>query len=169
MAPDLPAPVVHRPEAGERALQLDDARLGELSGVSPGLYGSVLRREPERVEAERGEHRLAQHRLVADDEVTEGVVAHVALMGRTRGVRVHAERVERRPRVVVVDLVGLLVAPALLPFALDGLDVVFACHPPILRVGCTGPGPAASSQGVFSGVGTACAIPAGERPLRVAG
>ena len=71
---------------------------------------------------------LALHGLVADRQVTEGVVAHVALVRRPRRVGVHAQRVELLPGVVVVDLVGALVVPVALPLPLHRIDVVRACH-----------------------------------------
>ena len=70
------------------------------------------------------QHAVAVHGAVADDQVAEGVVAHVAQVGRARRVGVHAEHVERRPGVVVVDLVGALVGPPLLPAGLDLLHRV---------------------------------------------
>ena len=91
------------------------------------------------------EHGLALHGLVADDQVTEGVVADVALVRRPRGVGVHAQRVELLPRVVVVDLVGALVVPVALPLALDRFDVVRACH--ATRVGEGGGAPVRSGGG----------------------
>ena len=141
VAADLPPPVVDGTQAVQRLLQLGDAGLGEDPRMGARLDGRVLGRQAERVEAEGREHGLALHGLVPDHQVAEGVVAHVALVGRAGRVGVHAEGVEGRSRVVVVDLVGPLVAPALLPLALDRLDVVGPCHrrvmlPPV------GPGPA---------------------------
>ena len=75
------------------------------------------------------EHGVAVHGAVADDQVAEGVVAHVTLVGRPARVRVHAQHVERGPGVVVLDLVGAASVPAVLPLALDLLDVVrLGCH-----------------------------------------
>ena len=49
-----------------------------------GLDGGVLGRQPEGVEPEGGQDGLAEHGLVANDQVTEGVVADMALVGRPR-------------------------------------------------------------------------------------
>src|SRR5579872_1647858 len=72
---------------------------------------------------------MALHGPEPDDQIPEGVVPDVALMGRARRIGVHRQAVERRPRIVVLDLVGPLVPPAVLPLPLDGADVVGPCHP----------------------------------------
>ena len=128
VAPHLAPPVVDGPEAHQGLLELADPGVGKDPGVRPGLDGGVFGRKAEGVEAQGRENGLTLHRLVADDEVAKGVVAHVALMGRPRRVRVHAEDVEGRPGVVVVDLVGPLVQPPLLPLPLDGVEFVRPRH-----------------------------------------
>ena len=128
VAAHLAAPVVDRAEPDERGRQLGDPGLGEEPGVGAGLDGGVLGREPEGVEPDGAEDALALHGLVANDQVTEGVVAHVALVGRPGGVGVHAQGVELLAGVVVVDLVRAVVVPVALPLALHRFDVVGACH-----------------------------------------
>ena len=130
VAADLPAPVVDGAEPDQRRLELGDAGVGEDPRVGPGLDGGVLGRQAEGVEAERGEHALALHGLVADGQVTEGVVAHVALVGGPGRVGVHAQRVVLRPGVVVVDLVGALLLPAALPLPLDASTSYARAIPP---------------------------------------
>ena len=105
MAADLPPPVVDGPEGLHAGLQLGDASLGEGPGVLAGADGGVLGRQAEGVEAERREHGVALHGAVAHQEVAEGVVADVALVGRAARVGVHAQDVLRRAGVVGVDLV----------------------------------------------------------------
>ena len=124
----LAAPVVDGPEAGERRGELGNPGFGEDAGVGPGLDGGVLGRQAEGVEADRAENALALHGLVANDQVTKGVVAHVALVGRPGGVGVHAQGVELLARVVVVDLVRAGIDPVALPLGFHRLDVVGACH-----------------------------------------
>ena len=128
VAEDLTAPVVDGAEAAHRVLELGHARVGEEARVAAGLDGGVLRRQTEGVEAEGGEDRLAPHGLVANHQVTEGVVADVALVRGTRGVGVHAQGEVALARVVVVDLVGALVEPTGLPFLLYCCDVKGAGH-----------------------------------------
>ena len=118
MAVHLPPPVVDGTETGQGGLQLGDPRLGEDPRVRARLDGGVLGRQAEGVEADGAEHALAQHGLVANDQVTEGVVAHVPLVRRPRRVGVHAQRVELLPGIVVVDLVGAVLRPVALPLAL---------------------------------------------------
>ena len=84
----------------------------------------VLRREAERVESERGEDGVTEHRLVADEDVAEGVVADVTLVRGTARIGVHAEHVVRRSGVVIVDLVGAPLGPLGLPAVLDLGEVV---------------------------------------------
>ncbi len=128
VAAHLPPPVVDRAQPLDGLLQLGDAGIGERPGVDAGLDGRVLRRQAEGVEPHRAEDGVAVHRPVADDEVAEGVVPHVALVGRPAGVGVHAEGVEGRARVVGLDLVGALVPPPGLPLLLYLLDVVGLGH-----------------------------------------
>ena len=97
-------------------------------GWVPVLMAAFSAGKPERVEPERTQYRLALHGLVPNGQVTEGVVANVALVRRARGVGVHAQRVVLVPGVVVVDLVGPLLFPEALPLLLNRLDVVRACH-----------------------------------------
>ena len=104
VAADLAAPVVDRTEAPDAGLELVDAGVGERPRVRLVLDRGVLGGQPEAVEAHRRQHAVALHRAVADDQVAERVVADVAHVRRPARVRVHAEDVERRARVVVVDL-----------------------------------------------------------------
>ena len=141
VAVDFASPVVDGPEAPQRRRELGDPGVGEDPRVGPGLDGGVLGRQAEGVEPDRAEDPFSLHGLVADGQVPEGVVPHVALVRRPGGVGVHAQCVELLPGIVVVDLVGALVIPVALPFALHRIDVVRACHP--TRVGDTlvGSGP----------------------------
>ena len=82
VAPHLTPPVVDRAQADQGGLELKDPGFGEHTGMGPRLDGGVLRRQAERVEPKRGEHALTEHRLIANGQVTEGVVPHVSLMGR---------------------------------------------------------------------------------------
>ena len=128
VAVDLAAPVVDGTETPEGGGQLGDPGFGEDPGVGARLDGRVLGRQAERVESDGAEHALALHRLVPDRQVTERVVADMSLVGRTGWIGVHAQRVELRAGVVVLYLVGALVVPVALPFALHRADVVRACH-----------------------------------------
>ncbi len=112
VAADLPAPVVDGAEGDDRGLELLDAGVGEDAGVGAGLDGGVFGRQAEGVEAEGGEDGVAQHGAVADQQVTEGVVADVAHVGRAGGIGVHAEHVPGRAGVVGVDLVGTVGRPS---------------------------------------------------------
>ena len=105
------------------------------------LDGGVLSGQAERVEPNRAQNPFALHGLVADGQVAEGVVPHVALVSRPRGVGVHAQRVELLAGIVVVDLVGALVIPVLLPLALHRSDVVCACHSTRVGDALVGSGP----------------------------
>ena len=135
VAVDLAAPVVDGAEPPQRGRELGDPGVGEEPRMGAGLDGGVLGRQAEGVEPDRAQDPLALHGLVADGQVAEGVIPDVALVRRPGGVGVHAQRVELLPGVVVVDLVGALVVPVALPFALHCIDVVRACH--ATRVGDT--------------------------------
>ena len=125
---DLPAQVVDRAQAQQRGLELGDAGIGEGPGVGPRLDGRVLRRQAERVEADRAEHALAQHGLVAHGQVAECVIADMPLMGRPRGIGVHAQGVELFTRIVVVDAVGTFVLPVALPLLFNADNIECAGH-----------------------------------------
>ena len=86
VAADLAPPVVDGAEPGAATgLQLGDPGVGEDPGVRARLDGRVLGRQAERVEAEGREHAVPEHGPVADEQVAEGVVADVALVGRPDG------------------------------------------------------------------------------------
>ena len=128
VAVHLPPPVVDGTEPGQRRLELGDPGVGEDPRVRARLDGGVLGRQAEGIEADGAEDALSEHRLVANDQVTKGVVAHVPLVGGARGVGVHAQRVELLAGVVVVDLVRAVLGPVALPLELHRVDVIGACH-----------------------------------------
>ena len=123
-----PAPVVDGADPPQRGREGLDVGVGVDPGVSTGLDGRVLGRQPEGVESDGRQHAVSPHGAVADQEVAHRVVAHVPHVGRTARVRVHREHVEGRAVVVVVDLVSALVGPPLLPAGFDGLGVVALGH-----------------------------------------
>ena len=129
----FPAPVVDGAELLHRALQFFDPLISEDSRVTAGLDGGVLGRQTEGVKPKGGKDGFTQHRLVANDEVSEGVVADVSLVGRSRGVRVHAKGVEALARIVIVDFVETRLTPPLLPLAFQLHNIKRACHEAILR------------------------------------
>ena len=104
VAANLTPPVVDGTEGDHAGLQLGDPFLGEDPRVGPGPDGRILRRQAERVEAEGRQHGEPLHGPVPHQEVAEGVVPHMALMGRPARVGVHAKDVLRGASVVGVDL-----------------------------------------------------------------
>ena len=98
-------------------------------GCSPVFIAAFSAGSPNESNPNGDKHRLAVHRPVPDEQVTERVVADVALVSRPARVRVHAQHVRSGARVVQVHLVGVLVGPALLPALLDLLSVVCPDHP----------------------------------------
>ena len=127
-ARQLPAPVVGRAEPLDLGRHGGDPLPGDDPGMDPLGDGGVLGRQAEGVPAHRGEHAEALHRLVAAQHVTQRVVPHVAHVDGARRVRIHAQVVELRPRIALVDLVRAALFPDLLPLGLDGLDVVPLAH-----------------------------------------
>ena len=95
-----------------------DARLGVV------LDGGVLGGQAEGVEAHGVQHVVAAHAGLTSHGVADGVVAGVAHVEVTRGVREHLQHVLLGLGGVLVGLVELLVGPGLLPLGLDGLGVV---------------------------------------------
>ena len=92
--------------------------------MGAALDRSVLGRKAERVEPERAQHRMALHRAVAYEDVAEGVVPDVALVGGAARVRVHAQHVVGRSRIVEIDTIRAVLLPAPLPALLDFAKVV---------------------------------------------
>ena len=133
VTPHLPSPVVDGAQALDAGLELGDAGLGEAPGMFAGADGGVFRRQAEGVETQWRQDGKALHGAVTHEQVPEGVVPDVALVGGPARVGVHAQDVLRRARVVGVDLVDVAVSPALLPLQLDFLDVIGPRHPWILR------------------------------------
>ncbi len=108
VALDLAAPVVDAPR---RTIDDDSCSMRSSvngRGCSPVLMAAFSAGRPKQSNPIGRQHRVAVHGAVADDQVAEGVVAHVAHVGRPRRVGVHAQHVVVRARVVVVDLVGAL-------------------------------------------------------------
>ncbi len=58
---------------------------------------------------------MALHGGVPDEDVAEGVVADVALVGWTARIGIHAQHVVGRPRVVELDPERAVLVPAPLP------------------------------------------------------
>ncbi len=127
-ARQLAAPVVGRPQPLDLGLHGGDPLPGDDPGVDPLGDGGVLGREAERVPPHGRQHPEALHRLVAAEDVAEGVVPDVAHVDRPRRIRVHAQVVELRARIALVDLVRAALVPDPLPLGLDGLDVVALAH-----------------------------------------
>ena len=91
----------------------------KIRGCVPALMAAFSAGKSEGVEAEGRQDGLAQHGPVAHVDVAEGVDPHVALVGRARRVRVHAQGVVALASIVVVDLVRAVFEPAVLPLLLD--------------------------------------------------
>ena len=123
-----PAPVVDGADPPQRSREGLDVGVGMDPGVSTRLDGRVLGRQTKGVEPNGRQHPVSPHGAVADQKVSHRVVANVTHVGWTARVRIHGEHVEGRSVVVVVDLIGALVGPPLLPAGLDGLGVVALGH-----------------------------------------
>ncbi len=162
---DLAVPRVADAEALQLPLHVRDVGERPRLGVELVLDRGVLGRQAERVPAERVQHVEALHPLQAGDDVADHVVADVADVGVSRGIREHLEAVELRPRPIDLDLEGAGSGPARLPFLLDGLGRV-------IGQGSVGPVSATASVAVtanYIGSGqngrwTASAASAASRP-----
>ena len=123
-------PVERHAHALERGRLLLDVGVGPLLRGNATLDGRVLRRQPERVPADRMQHVVAAHRLVAGHRVAAAERLGMAHVQVTRRVREHVERVE--PRTGIVGVLGgpvqALVGPHLLPLRLDLSCVVPPGH-----------------------------------------
>ena len=126
-AGDLAVPVVEDPHHLEVALAPGDVvecpSLGMQAGV---LHRRVFRRQTERVPAKWVQHLEALHPFHPRERVAHHVVARVAHVQVTRGIRIHDQVVVLRLRRVVRRLHDPALGPDLLPLRLDVLRDVNA-------------------------------------------
>ena len=115
---EFAAPVEGQAERGELLLHRLDIAVGGLRGVDAFGDRRVFRRQAEGVPAHGMHHLEALGHLVARDDVTERVVAHMAHMQKAGRIGKHLEHVVSRPIVVIPDFERLLLGPDLLPFGL---------------------------------------------------
>ena len=109
------------------------------------LDGGVLRRQAEGVPAHGLEDVLAAHTLIAGDDVTDGVVAHMAHVQLPRGIGEHGQAIELLPAGVFHRLEGPGLFPVSLGRRLDGARIVIVWHEGTAVAkgcwnGCHGPG-----------------------------
>ena len=111
-----------------------DVALGDLAGVHMVLYGVVLRRQAEGVEAYREDDVLALHAPLARDDVHRGVGARVAdVEAVAAGIGELDEGEELLPRLIAGDGgEGLVLQPVILPFLFYACEIVahFLCFLP---------------------------------------
>ena len=80
---DLSRPVVSKPHAVELRAHMFDVLVGPAGGRRPVLDGRVLGRQAKSVPTHGLQDILAQHSMVAADDVTNRVIAHMAHVQRT--------------------------------------------------------------------------------------
>ena len=121
----LAVPVEREADLVELLAVAGDVLLGRHGRVLPRRDGVLLGRQAEGVVAHRVQDVEAFEALVARVDVRGDVaqrMPHVQACARRVGE--HVEHVELRPCGVDLDVVGLLVAPALLPAGFDLLEIV---------------------------------------------
>src|SRR5437899_1923607 len=123
---ELALPVVREAEPAELAAHVVDVVGGPARWVDAVLDGGVLGRQPEGVPAHGVEHAPARHPPLARDHVADRVVAHVAHVDASGGVREHLEHVVRGLARLGARREGARLLPAALPLRLDRLRVVAA-------------------------------------------
>ena len=121
---DLAAPVVRQAQPAELPAHVDDVLVGPAGRVGAVLDGGVLGRQAERVPAHGMEDFAATHALEAGHGVADRVVPHVAHVQPPGGVRQHFQAVKLRAPGSLPRLESTLLAPALLPFALEGVELI---------------------------------------------
>src|SRR5207248_2558640 len=84
-------PVVAEAEAPQNALELGNVGVGPGARMRLVLDGGIFGRKAESVPAHGMKHVEAAHALYAGDDVSDGVVAHVAHVQRAGGIREHFE------------------------------------------------------------------------------
>jgi hypothetical protein len=93
-------------------------------GMNPTLDGGVLGRQAERIPTERMKDVIAAHSLGPRHDVADHVVADVADVCVSGGIRKHLEAIEFGTRRVFSDLECALARPAFLPFRVQLLRSV---------------------------------------------
>ena len=133
---DLAVPVDRPPHPAHLLDDRRDVALGDLERAAALLDRRVLRRQPERVEAHRAQHRVPGATAEVRDHVAERVVQHVPHVQASGRIREHLEHVEmavvRRRRLRVLDREGALRVPDGLPLPLDCVCVVLVHRLPLL-------------------------------------
>ena len=121
----LAVPVEREADLVQLLAVAGDVLLGRDGRVLPRLDGILLGREPEGVVTHRVQDVEAFQPLVARVDVRGDVAQRVPdVQPRPRRVGEHVQHIELRTRGVRLDLVGLPLAPALLPLRLDLLEIV---------------------------------------------
>ena len=92
------------------------------------LHGRVFSRQAKGIPAHGMQHLKTAHPFVAGNHITNGVVAHMAHVDFARWIRKHLQHIVFFPSWHVGHPIGLLLLPALLPFALNGLEIVAVVH-----------------------------------------
>ena len=121
---DLAVPGVADAETLELPFHVGDVLERPRLRVRVVLDRRVLRRQAERIPAERVEDVEPAHPLGARHDVANHVVAHVTDVRVPGRVREHLEAVELRPRRILRHLERARLGPARLPLALDVLGAV---------------------------------------------
>ena len=121
---DLPRPVEREPHRLQLRAHRGDIGVGPFRRTGVVLHGGVLGRQPERVPAHWVEDVEAPRPPIARHDIAHGVIAHMAHVDATRGIREHLKHIIFRARILVRGLEDLRVRPGLAPFGLGFAHVV---------------------------------------------
>ncbi len=121
---DLAAPVEGQPHRLELLLHGGDVLVGPRLGMDLVGHRRILGRHAEGIPAHRMQHIEALGAFVARDHVAHRIIANVAHMDASRGIREHLEHVVFRLRIVVFRREDFALVPDLLPARLGFAGVI---------------------------------------------
>ena len=129
----LPVPVIREPQPLQLLAHVIDVLVSPLRRRHLVFYRRVFGGQAEGVPAHGLQHILAPHALVAGDDISDGVIAHMSDVQFAARVGKHGQAVEFFPAWILDGLEGAILFPEGLNFSLDAMRLVSGVHS--VRVG----------------------------------
>ncbi len=117
---EFAAPVDRQAQPLQLRLHRRDIGAGPAAGVDALFHRRILGRHAKGIPTHRVQHRMAGHALIAGDDVTHGVIAHMPHMDAARWVGKHLEHIGWGPLGVAIGAEGFGAFPRRLPARIGG-------------------------------------------------
>src|SRR5262249_29598838 len=128
MGGDLAGPVIADSEAPHLSFHMNDIFFSPIAWLDAALDGRLLCGLAKTIPADRMEHIKALQPLVPGQGVPNRIVAHVAHVQKSRGVRQHFQCVKLGPRIFLARFDCSFFPPALLPLLFYFFGEIFLVH-----------------------------------------